>query len=204
MPPDQARRRRGQDLETAILRAAIEEITESGFAALTMDKVAARAGTNKNAIYRRWPNRLALGVAAYGQLTKSVDPPDTGSLRSDALELLTRANRHWSSPLGALLRDLIAAAGGTTELLTHLRDHTTAAATPWLTILARAVARGEASPSALHPRIATVAIDLLRTEFTLRGTPTAPDQVLTEILDLVYLPLVTRPIHTPSTCPPPG
>jgi AcrR family transcriptional regulator len=186
-------RRRGAALEEAILGAAVDELRESGYAGLTMDKVAARAGTNKNAIYRRWPNRLALGIAAYRQLTEAVHPPDTGSLRGDALELLRGANRHWSSPLGAILRELIAAAGGTPEMLTQLQDQSSGAvAAPWLTILGRAVARGEAAPEALHPRVATVAIVLLRNEFVVRGVPTAPDEVLVEIVDEVYLPLVRQ------------
>ncbi|MEU0463381.1 TetR/AcrR family transcriptional regulator [Amycolatopsis sp. NPDC006131] len=183
-------RRRGAELEDAILQAAADELTESGFAALTMDKVAARAGTNKNALYRRWPNRLALGVAAYQRLTRSVPVPDTGNLRDDALALLRGANRHWSSPLGAILRELIAAAGGASELLGQLQDPAEDAAAPWLTILERAVERGEVSPAALHSRVATVAIVLLRNEFLVRGVPTAPDEVLVEIVDEVYLPLV--------------
>lgn len=183
-------RRRGAALEDAILQAAADELTESGFAALTMDKVAARAGTNKNAIYRRWPNRLSLGVAAYQRLTRSVPLPDTGSLREDALELLRGANRHWSSPLGTILRELISAAGGASELLSQLQDPAEDAVAPWLTILERAVERGEASPGALRPRVATVAIVLLRNEFVVRGVPTAPDDVLVEIVDEVYLPLV--------------
>ncbi|WP_214410286.1 TetR/AcrR family transcriptional regulator [Sphaerisporangium fuscum] len=186
-------RRRGAALEEAILQAAVDELTESGYAGLTMDKVAARAGTNKNAIYRRWPNSLALGVAAYRRLATTVPLPDTGSLRGDVLELLRQANRHWSSPLGAILRELFAAAGGAPELLARLQDQSgDAAAAPWLTLLGRAVARGEADPQALHPRVATVAIVLLRNEFVLRGAPTAPDEVLVEIVDEVYLPLVRR------------
>ena len=61
-------RRRGAVLEAAILRAAVEELTESGYAGLTMDRVAKRARTNKNAIYRRWPSRAALGITAYRKL----------------------------------------------------------------------------------------------------------------------------------------
>ncbi|MBF6191445.1 TetR/AcrR family transcriptional regulator [Nocardia implantans] len=186
-------RRRGPALEEAILRAAADELLESGYAALTMDKVAARAGTNKNAIYRRWPNRLTLGIAAYGQLATAMRPPDTGNLREDALELLRRVNRHWSSPSGAILRELIAAAGGAAELLAQLPGQSgDATAAPWLTILGRAIARGEAAPEALHPRVATVALVLLRNEFVVRGAPTAPDDVLVEIVDEVYLPLVRR------------
>src|SRR5947207_2358948 len=52
------------------------------------------------------------------------------------------------------------------------------------------VARGEALPEALHPRVATVAIALLRNEYVTRGHPTVPDGVLVEIVDQVYLPLV--------------
>lgn len=192
-------RRRGAALEEAILQAAADELTESGYAGLTMDKVAARAGTNKNAIYRRWPSRLALGIAAYKQLATTVPLPDTGGLRGDVLELLRQANRHWSSPLGAILRELFAAAGGTSELVAQLQDQSgDAAAAPWLTILGRAVARGEAEPEALHPRVATLPIVLLRNEFVVRGAPTAPDHVLVEIVDEVYLPLVRRRGSTPS------
>jgi AcrR family transcriptional regulator len=184
-------RRRGAVLEEAILRAAAEELTESGYPGLTMDRVAKRAGTNKNAIYRRWPDRLALGIAAYRQLATTIRPPDTGDLREDALELLRRANRHWSSPLGAVLRDLMAAAGGAPHLVARLPEqHTDAMTAVWLTVLGRAVDRGEAPTEALHPRVATVAIVLLRNEFVTRGVPTAPDEVLVDIVDQVYLPLV--------------
>lgn len=191
-PPGAAQtRRRGAALEDAILRAAIDELTEAGFSKLTMDKVAARAGTNKNAIYRRWPNRLTLAIAAYRRLTTTIQPPDTGTLRDDALEWLRQANRYWSSPQGAILRELLAAAGGTTELLEQLQDQSgDAAAAPWLIILGRAIARGELSPEALHPRVATVAMTLLRNEYVVRGVPTAPDEVLVEIVDEVYLPLL--------------
>lgn len=184
-------RRRGAALEEAILRAAAEELTDGGYAGLTMERVAKRAGTNKNAIYRRWPDRLALGVAAYKQLATAIQPPDTGDLRADVLELLRRANRHWSSPLGAILRDLLAAAGSAQNLVAQLPEQSTDAMTAmWLTILRRAVARGEASAAALHPRVATVAMVLLRDEFVTRGVPTAPDEVLVDIVDEVYLPLV--------------
>jgi AcrR family transcriptional regulator len=197
MPDEPSRagqtRRRGAALEEAILLAAADELVESGYPGLTMDRVAKRAGTNKNAIYRRWPDRLALGIAAYRKLARTIQPPDTGDLRDDALELLRRANRHWSSPLGAVLRELLTAAGSAQKLVAQLPEQSTDAMTAmWLTILGRAVARGEASPESLHPRVATVAIVLLRNEFVTRGAPTAPDEVLIEIVDEVYLPLVRR------------
>jgi AcrR family transcriptional regulator len=185
-------RRRGVALEEAILRAAMEELTETGYPALTMERVARRAGTNKNAIYRRWPNRAALGIAAYHQYAiTNMQIPDTGELRGDALELLRRANCNWSSPNGAILRALLAGARDDPQLLDQLQERSAdAGSAAWLTILARAEARGEVPPAALHPRVATVAIVLLRNEFITRGFPTIPDEIVEEIIDVVYLPLV--------------
>jgi AcrR family transcriptional regulator len=192
-------RRRGAELERAILRAALDELAETGYSGLTMDRVARRAGTNKNAIYRRWPNRAALGLAAYRQLVQvNQDLPDTGELRGDVLALLRRANCQLSSPAGDILRSLLGSARDDPQLLEQLREQTADAGSgTWLTVLGRAVARGEAPPEALHPRVATVAIVLLRNEYITRGTPTVPDGVLVEITDEVYLPLVSCRRGTP-------
>jgi len=190
--PAVRRRRRGAALEQAVLRAAIDELLEVGYAGLTMDRVAERAGTNKNAIYRRWPSRATLAVAAYRQMASGELPlPDTGTLRADVLELLRRANRAWSSPVGNLRRSLLAGVADDPELLALIQERANDAGSAlWLTVLGRAVARGEATPEALHPRVATVAAVLLRNEYVTRGLPTAPDQVLVEIVDQVFLPLV--------------
>jgi len=185
-------RRRGEALEQAILRAAIDELTESGYAGLTMEAVAGRAGTNKNAIYRRWPNRAALGVAAYRQLAVGEEPLlDSGTLRADALELVRRANRMWSSAAGDILRSLLAGVAGDPELLALIQERSKdAGSAVWLTVLARALSRGEIRAEALNPRVATVAAVLLRNEYVTRGIPKVEDDILVEIIDDVYLPLV--------------
>ncbi|AYF28210.1 TetR/AcrR family transcriptional regulator [Micromonospora tulbaghiae] len=188
-----SRRRRGEELEQAILRAAAEELRESGYAGMTMDRVAARAGTNKNAIYRRWPHRAALGVAAYRHLSDAAMPdPDTGTLRGDALEMLRLANETWSSPHGAVLRGLLAAAADDPELLTLMRERSGADTMDraWIRMLERAAARGEAPAAAVRHRVATVPMMLLRAEYAMRGVPSVPDEVLVEIVDEVFLPLV--------------
>jgi AcrR family transcriptional regulator len=188
-------RRRGTILEQAILRAAAAELMESGYVGLTMDRVARRAGTNKNAIYRRWPNRAALGIAAYRQLAAAVQPlPDTGGLRGDALELLRRANGTWSSPLGGILRALLAGARDDPQLLAQIQENAAdGGSAAWLAMLERAVVRGEAKLQALKPRVATVPVALLRNEFVITGYPAVSDAVLVEIIDDVYLPLVRKP-----------
>ena len=159
---------------------------------MTMDGVAQRARTNKNAIYRRWPNRAALAVAAYRELaTGDQTLPDTGTLRGDTLALLRAANRTWSSPAGRLRHALLAGVADDSELLALIQERAIDAGSAlWLTVLGRAVARGEACPEALHPRVATAAVVLLRNEYVTRGTATVSDDTLVEIVDDVYLPLV--------------
>ena len=64
MNEDVRRRRRGVELEGAILRAAWDELTAVGYARLSMEGVADRAQTGKQVLYRRWPNRAELGRAS--------------------------------------------------------------------------------------------------------------------------------------------
>ncbi|SFW85114.1 TetR/AcrR family transcriptional regulator [Amycolatopsis australiensis] len=185
-------RRLGAELEAAILRAAAAELAESGYAGLTMERVAQRAGTNKNAIYRRWPNRAALGVAAYRHVAAdSVATPDTGDLREDVLALLRAINCRQTSPAARILRGLLTSVGDEPELRAQLHGQAAeGAANTWLALLGRAVERGQARATALRPRVATVALVLLRNEYFTRGLTTVDDAVLTEIVDEVYLPLV--------------
>lgn len=88
------RRRRGADLERALLTAAWDELTEAGFAKLTMESVADRAKTGVAVLYRRWTDKSDLVLAAirhYRDLNPVVIP-DTGDLREDMLALLGDIN----------------------------------------------------------------------------------------------------------------
>ena len=93
---DQVRhRRRGEELENALLDAAWEELATVGFASLTMESVAARAKTGVAVLYRRWSNKDELVLAAidHYRRTHAVETPDTGTLRGDLLALLERLQR---------------------------------------------------------------------------------------------------------------
>jgi len=76
-------RRRGAALETALLDAAWDELQVTGYAGLTMEAVADRAGTSRAVLYRRWRNRPELVIAAMRRHRPmlSGEVPDTGSLR---------------------------------------------------------------------------------------------------------------------------
>jgi AcrR family transcriptional regulator len=180
-----ASRRRGKVLEDALLEAAWDEVAAAGYAKFTMDAVAARAGTARSVLYRRWPSRAALVHAAirhrFGSLTDEV--PDTGDLREDVLSVLRR-NRDTFQDLGpGIIHGLMAEAA---DLPADVSRTTPDAIT---TVLRRAAERGQARPDRITPRIASLPGDLLRHEMQrTNGEPT--DAFLTEIVDEIFLPLV--------------
>jgi AcrR family transcriptional regulator len=84
-------RRLDRSLDTAILDAALAGVAEVGYDRLSMDDVASRAGVGKAAIYRRWPSKevvIADAIAHWRRRLGPVEPPDTGSLRSDIEALI--------------------------------------------------------------------------------------------------------------------
>ena len=90
----------------------------------------------------------------------------------------------WASPLGRMQRSLVAGIRSDPQLMALVQERANdAGADLWLTVLSRAVARGEARPEALMPRVATVAAVLLRNEYVTRSTQTVPDDVLVAIVD---------------------
>lgn len=181
-------RRRGKELETAILEAAWAELQEGGFPAVTMDRVAKRAGTSKPVLYRRWTGRVELLVAsAVHQLPKADSVPDTGTLRDDTITLLTlmrqRLLAFGREPLIAILAEVIDKPGVNEWALRHIIGHLRSLMSD--VVLQRAVERGEVDPEILNERLRTLPFDLVRNEFILTGA--VPDEAIEEIVDTVFL-----------------
>lgn len=187
-------RRRGAELEDAILRAARQGLIERGYAALTMDWIAGRARTSKAALYRRWNNRAELVVHAHGQLVRSLlSAPDTGSFTRDMRALLRSLADLMDSEYGELLRGVLAEITKNLELAAEARSQLLETG-PYLVdeVYLRGIERGEVRPELRGTRAMTVAHDLLRNEFLIRGTPIT-DDAIEDILDTIYLPLVRTP-----------
>jgi AcrR family transcriptional regulator len=89
-----ATRRHGKALERALLDAAWDEMVEGGYAAFTMDAVAARADTSRPVLYRRWSDKHELVRAAVVHALDRdvITIPDTGSLRGDTIALMKIIN----------------------------------------------------------------------------------------------------------------
>jgi AcrR family transcriptional regulator len=91
-------RPRDVGIDAAILVAARELLADVGYAQVTMDATAARAGTSKAAIYRRFKSKAELLFAATVHGADIQVPADTGSLRGDLLALGLRIRSDMSSP----------------------------------------------------------------------------------------------------------
>ena len=116
-------RPRDADADAAIASATLALLTEVGFAQLTIEAVAVRAGVGKPSIYRRWPTKLELVVAA---VERSAPPLPAG--RSDdprrGLEQLVESliRDMTASPIAYALLAVAADPQGHPNLIDRLAD----------------------------------------------------------------------------------
>jgi AcrR family transcriptional regulator len=185
-------RRRGEELEAALLQAAWDELAEVGFAKLTMESVAVRAKTGVAVLYRRWPNKDDLVIAAIGHYgkTRPVEVPDTGTLRGDMLGLLRGINdgrNSFAVVVSATFSGLLSSTGLTPA---EVRLRLIGDRPIWShEIFRRAHERGELDLDTVPPAVLTMPFDLMRHDMLMTLKPMGPDRI-TEIVDDLFLPLV--------------
>jgi AcrR family transcriptional regulator len=191
------RRRRGEQLERELLDAAWDELAEIGFANLTMESVAARAKTGIAVLYRRWPSKddLVLAAIAHYGRTRPVDIPDTGSLRGDLLELLasfSKARATFTTVVAATFSGLLADTGMTPA---QVRDKLLGDRPLWSDrIFQRAHDRGEIDLDRIPPAVLAMPFDLLRHDLLMTLKPLRPERIRS-IIDELFLPLVDVTLH---------
>ena len=185
-------RRRGAALENAILDAAWAELVEHGYAGMTLETVATRAGTSRPVLHRRWPSRAELATAALARYLalNPIDVPDLGSVRAE-LSLFLRGMADRARP--DLVRLVFDMSGDLADMKSSLADVRAEFANDRLirAILDRAIARGEVDPDRLTPRIVALPTDLTRHELLMTFVPPS-DEVIRQIVDDIFLPLVRR------------
>src|SRR6202451_4260990 len=81
-------RPRSEQAEQAIIEATLDLFGEQGFEGVCVEAVAARAGVGKATIYRRWPNKEELLLAAFGSLKSPFPEPEGVSVRDDLLAMV--------------------------------------------------------------------------------------------------------------------
>lgn len=189
-------RRRGDELNAAIYRAALAELGEKGFAALTMESVAERARASKASLYRRWSGRVELLMdAVYHTLPSPETTADTGDLRGDLLAMLRGIATELAGPLGEAFKAMLVDVLSDPERAAEVRERARGNGVRLMREIGeRAAGRGEIDPAVLTPRRLESGQALLRYHFIFSGTP-IPDEVIVDIVDDVLLPLFHTPVR---------
>ncbi|RIS60182.1 TetR/AcrR family transcriptional regulator [Mycobacteroides abscessus] len=136
---------RSARVREAILDAAFGELIDRGYAELTMEAVASRAGVNKTTIYRRWPTLEDLLVEALTTWSLEAIPiPETGSIESDLLSTGRELAAVLNDGVGCQVAALVLTAGLRSaplrEATRRYFDHQVLRAAP---VVRQAIDRGE-------------------------------------------------------------
>lgn len=178
--------------EVELLDVTLALLQENGYDRLTVDAVAATARASKATVYRRWPSKAELVLAAFTEGIRQVAvPPDTGTLRGDLLrlgELVCQQTAEHAGTLRAVLVE-VSRNPALNEVMQHqfidqrkaLMQH----------ILRLAVGRGEIAAAAIDDDLWDVLPGYLVFRSLVSGrAPTT--RTVASLVDGVILPALTR------------
>ena len=138
-------RPRSAEADAAILEAAAELFADQGFEGMSVDAVAQHAGVSKATIYRRYPGKVELCMAASRHLcARQVPVVDTGTVRDDLREharALARLLR--TTVVGRAVPQMVADAARNPELADAYRKFTAERRATIAAAVGRGVERGE-------------------------------------------------------------
>lgn len=139
-------RPRSVESRRAIIQSAMNILQTDGYAALNIEAIAAKAGVSKQTIYRWWASAafIVLEALTADMTAQESIAPDTGSLKSDLLELVRPTVRALSQRRGPVFKALIAEAQADARFAEAFRTTLMAAHREMVrSVVGRAKLRGE-------------------------------------------------------------
>ena len=170
----------------------LQLLQEHGYDRLTVDAVAAMARASKATVYRRWPSKAELVLAAFIEGVRQVAvPPETGTLRGDLLhmgEVVCQQGQQHASTIRAVLVE-VSRSPALNDVMQRqfveqrkaLMDH----------ILQQAVDRGEINRTAMSDELWDLLPHYLIFRSIFPGRPPTPHTVQA-LVDEVVIPRLTR------------
>ncbi|MEU2184248.1 TetR/AcrR family transcriptional regulator [Streptomyces thermolilacinus] len=140
-----------EDVTAAIRAAVFEELAAVGFARMSIEGIARRAGVGKTAVYRRWKSKLSLVLDLLTAFAvEGLPAPATGSLYGDVRALLEVAAHALRHPVASqVIPDLLVEASRHPEITEAVRATLLDSQRGVVAQVVRdAVARGELDPGA--------------------------------------------------------
>jgi len=178
--------------EAELLAVTLELLQEHGYDRLTLDAVATTAHASKATLYRRWPTKAELVMAAFVEGTRQVAvDPDTGTLRGDLLRLAESICAHVSTHAGTI-RAVLVEVSRSPELDAMMQEQFLDQRKALMAhVLAQAVDRGEIDAAVITEDL----WDVLPGYLIYRSVPTgrAPSsRTVQDLVDNVLIPSLTR------------
>jgi AcrR family transcriptional regulator len=132
-------------VRATVLDATVAELVEHGYAALSVESVAARAGVSKTTLYRRWGGKDSLVVDAVETFAAAqADVPDSGDIDEDLQLWAHSILRTLTGPVsGALVRAVFGGAGDSSAVNDLRHRFWLIRSTLVRPVLERAVRRGQ-------------------------------------------------------------
>jgi AcrR family transcriptional regulator len=180
--------------ETEFLTVTLDLLQQNGYERLTVDAVATTAKASKATVYRRWPSKAELVLAAFIEgIRQATVPPETGTLRGDLLALgasvCTQAAKH-AGVIGAVLPEITRNPALGDAMQHEFVDQRRAVMAH---VLHSAVDRGEIDEAVLSDELWDVLPGYLVFRHMIPGRPPTADTV-TALVDQVILPSLRRTV----------
>lgn len=178
--------------EAELLAVTLDLLQEHGYDRLSLDAVATTARASKATLYRRWPTKAELVMAAFIEGTRqaAVDP-DTGTLRGDLLALGEQILAHVSTHAGTI-RAVLVEVSRNAELNAIMQEQFLAQRKALMAqVFARAVDRAEIDAAAISEDLWDVLPGYLIFRSVLTGRA-ASRRTVRDLVDNVLIPSLTR------------
>lgn len=179
--------------ETELLEVTLQLLAEHGYDRLTVDAVANVAKASKATVYRRWPSKAELVLAAFIEGIRQVAvPPETGSLRGDLLrlgEVICEQTGQHAATMRAVLVEISRNPALNDVMQRHFIDQRHELIQY---ILAQAVDRGEIDGAAISDEVWDLLPGYLVFRAVIANRPPTRDTVRV-LVDEVVIPSLTRP-----------
>jgi AcrR family transcriptional regulator len=178
--------------EAELLAVTLQLLQQEGYDGLTVDAVAATARASKATVYRRWPTKAELVLAAFIEGVRQVAfAPETGTLRDDLVQLgqvICGQARSHASTMRAVLVEVSRNPALNDVMQVHFLDERKAL---FKHILAQAVDRGEIESAAINEELWDLMPGYLIFRSIWSGrTPTR--RTVEALVDEVIIPSLTR------------
>jgi AcrR family transcriptional regulator len=179
--------------ETELLAVTLQLLQEHGYDRLTVDAVAAKARASKATVYRRWPSKAELVLAAFIEGIRQVAvAPNTSTLRDDLLhlgELICQQGQQHAGTIRAVLVEVSRNPDLNDALQHQFIDQRKALIHH---ILRQAVDRGEIDQAAISDELWDLLPGYLVFRSIIPGRPPTRETVQA-LVDEVMIPSLTRP-----------